>query len=324
VSPAEPVRYPSIDLLRASGIVTVVWIHAFTSFNTDMPVLIRGIAFLTRFAVPAFFFAAGFLQASGRRLTPRVFVFRRLVRILVPYVIASLCALGFRSAIGESHWTPTTAAIDLVTGNAWGIYYFIPVLAGAAAVGMVVFRFPRLAWPIFGLFWILGLLNETRVLWAGDLWWELRNPVRWWGYFFLGWVGAVRQESLRRLSDACRARFAWAAVQLGGLMWAIYLFFLPPSWSPTSAAVQYIMIYCVVIAIFLLAWDWSERPTIRWLSEASYPIYLYHYFLIVMVAQRVDDLVRDTVAFAFGCVGSVVLVVIERKLLGRYARLLFG
>ena len=43
-------RYPSIDLLRASGIVTVVWIHAFTRFNTDMPVAIQRIAFLTRFA----------------------------------------------------------------------------------------------------------------------------------------------------------------------------------------------------------------------------------------------------------------------------------
>jgi peptidoglycan/LPS O-acetylase OafA/YrhL len=324
VSPTNRVRFPSIDLLKAAGIVTVVWIHAFTSFSPDMPAGVERIAFLTRFAVPAFFFAAGFLQASGPRLNPRAFVSRRLVRIFVPYVIASLCAMAFRWWIGESHWTPTRAAIDLVMGGAWGIYYFIPVLIGAAAAGEAVFRFPRLAWPIFGLFWILGLLNETRVIWSGDLWLEMRSPIRWWGYFFAGWVAAVQLESLRCLPDARRARIAGAALQLGGLMFAIYLFLLPPSWSPTSAAVQYIMIYGVIVGVFLLVWNSPEQPAIRWLSEASYPIYLYHYFLIAMVGQRPEDPVRDAVAFVFACVGSVVFVVMERKLLGRSARLLLG
>src|SRR5262245_6606354 len=85
---AAPVsRFTSIDVLKATAIIVVIWIHAFQQFGNTEPLIIRRLAFLTRFAVPAFFFASGFLRAQGRLLPLREFAVHQLARLLVPYFV---------------------------------------------------------------------------------------------------------------------------------------------------------------------------------------------------------------------------------------------
>ena len=92
-------RYPWVDLLKAAGILAVIWIHAFNQTGRESSLLVVRLSTLSRFAVPGFFLASGFLQASGRRLTPWTFLTRRLRRLLVPFFVASVAAIAFRTAV---------------------------------------------------------------------------------------------------------------------------------------------------------------------------------------------------------------------------------
>ena len=61
-----------------------------------------------------------------------------------------------------------------------------------------------------------------------------------------------------------------------------------------------------------------------WLSEASYPIYLYHFFPIFLIQRLPGGSGRDVVAFVVTLAVSVAGVLAIRRLLGPRARLLFG
>jgi peptidoglycan/LPS O-acetylase OafA/YrhL len=317
-------RYSSIDVLKATGIIAVVWIHAFQQLGTTNPPIIMRVGFLTRFAVPAFFFASGFLYTHGRPLTAREFAARRLVRILVPYLVASLLAIGFRRWVLFEPVSARQALFDLATGGAWGIYYFIPLLLGAAVVAQGVFRFRPLAWPLFVIFWVLGLLSEAWMIPFGGLYWQFRSPLRWWGYFFAGWVVAPFTPALQQLPPARRRLMGVAALIVAATASVYAIFALPPSFSRELAALQYVTIYGIVVGLFLLTLNVGDVPFIRWLSEATYPIYLYHFFAVTLVHHWVAPPLRNPAAFVLGGVVSIAVVSTGRSVLGRRARLLIG
>ncbi|MFN8626320.1 MAG: acyltransferase [Candidatus Binatia bacterium] len=317
-------RFTSIDVLKASGIIAVIWIHAFQEFGTTEPLIIRRLAFLTRFAVPAFFFASGFLQANGRPLSPHGFVTRRLGRLLVPYVGASLLALGFRHLVFSEQIGRQQAAVELGVGAAWGVYYFIPLLLGATIVAQGIFRFRSLAWPVFALFWGLGLLSEMAIVPLGDFFWRIRSPLLWWGYFFAGWAVAPHVSALERLSAPRRRRIGVAALAAAATVFLYFVLALPASWTPQAALLGYVTIYSIVGGLFMLALGSAAMPVVRWLSEATYPIYLYHYFIIAVAHRWLAPPLRNPAAFVLGVAGSIGLVYTARKVLGRHARLLIG
>jgi peptidoglycan/LPS O-acetylase OafA/YrhL len=317
-------RYASIDVLKASGIIVVIWIHAFQEFGNTEPLIIRRLAFLTRFAVPAFFFASGFLSARGRALAMREFAARRLLRLLVPYLVASLLALGFRHFMFSEQIAGRQAAFELATGAAWGVYYFVPLLLGAAIAGQGVFRFRSLAWPLFASFWVLGLLSEMSIISFDGFFWQIRNPFRWWGYFFAGWVIALHFGALEQLTAVRRRRIGGVALAVAVTVFLYFVLALPTSWTAQVAALGYIGIYSIVGALFMLTFGSADVPAVRWLSEATYPIYLYHYFIIAVVHRWLATPLRNPTAFVLGVAGSVGLVYGGRKLLGRHARLLIG
>jgi peptidoglycan/LPS O-acetylase OafA/YrhL len=322
--PAVAARFTSIDILKAGGIIVVIWIHAFQEFGDTEPFIIRRLAFLTGAAVPAFFFASGFLNAQGRSLSLRQFAERRLMRLLVPYVVASLVALAFRRFVFSEPITRLQAVFELATGGAWGIYYFIPMLLGAAVVGQGIFRFRSLAVPVFVLFWVLGVLSYMWIIPFGGLYGQMRNPFRWWGYVFAGWVMAQQVVAVQGLTAVHRRSIGVAALTVAAGIFLYYVAVLPAEWSPAMAALQYVCTYGIVAGVFLLALRSADHAAVRWLSEATYPIYLYHFFIIALVHRWPASPLRDPLAFVLGCVGSVAFVYGGRKVLGSRARLLIG
>jgi peptidoglycan/LPS O-acetylase OafA/YrhL len=320
----ETSRFAAIDLLKAAGIVAVVWIHAFLKWGAPHPEAIERIGYLTRFAVPGFLFAAGFLQAAGPRMSPRELVTKRLARILLPYLVASVAAFSFRAFVLAEPCSFRRITVELATGGAWGIFYFVPVLVGATLLGEWLFRYPRLAWPVFLTFWGLGLLSETRVIALSSLWLDFRSPLRWWGYFFAGWVAARNREWIGGLPCATRMHVGTVAAAAAVVAFAWYLFLLPPGWSPVSVTLQYVMIYGIVLGVVFWWWQAPDRPWLRWLSEATYPIYLYHYFVIVLMERMPASFARDMASFAAAAAASVLLVGVARRLMGRPARLVLG
>jgi peptidoglycan/LPS O-acetylase OafA/YrhL len=315
-------RHAWIDLLKAVGIISVVWIHAFCRLGENPPLTAR-IAYLTRFAVPAFFFVAGFLQASSPRIGVMEFASRRLVRLVIPYLVASAAAFPVRQALEGSSLTVENVILGLFNGDALGIYYFVPLLVGVTSIGEAAFRFPALAWPLWGVFATLALLSETQLLSVGDLWWEIRNPLRWWGYFLAGWVMSEQRLRISELPARLRQLAGWWILGIAAVIVCYYVHFLPPVWSRQSVAMQYVMIYAVLLGTALTAWDAPCRPFVRWLSEASYPIYLYHYF-VIMVARAFVWGLPDTAVFVVACGTTMIGVVGMRRTCGVRARLIIG
>ncbi len=319
-------RYAYVDTLKAGAIVAVVWIHAFQVWGRPLPPVIERLGFLTRFAVPAFFFASGFL--SGRAGTPTLRVVgRRLVRILGPYILASLGAMLLRAEVLHQ---PINPALELATGSAWGIYYFVPLLALVTLTVPVLARLPFAAEACFPVFLVLGLLSEMWILPVGDflgqppIFWAFRSPFRWWGYFFGGWLFARYLEGVEGLSVSVRR---WSGVCLLALLasvFAYYLLALPGGWSQKTGALQYIAIYCAVLGIVMTVFEWREHPLSRKLSDATYPIYLYHYFFIEIIRHLVLGPAQNTAAFVAGCSGAALVVYVGRRLFGRYAWLVIG
>lgn len=321
LAPARP-RHAWIDLLKATGIVSVVWIHAFCRLGENPPLISR-IAYVTRFAVPAFFFVAGFLQASGPRVGTKAFASQRLVRLVLPYLIASLTAILVRQSLDGQCPSVGAIVLRLCSGDAWGIYYFVPLLIGVTVLGHVLFRFPALAWPLWSGSAVLGLLSEIQVLSTGDLWWDTRNPCRWWGYFLAGWVVSEERPRIAALHPGWRRLVGICLLAVAVSMFWGHALCMPPGWSRPSVTMQCVMIYGVLVGTSFAAWDAPCQPLVRWLSDASYPIYLYHFFVIMLARQFAAGL-SDLDIFALACATTATGVAGIRRAFGSRARLLIG
>jgi membrane-bound acyltransferase YfiQ involved in biofilm formation len=158
----------------------------------------------------------------------------------------------------------------------------------------------------------------------GGFFWQIRSPLRWWGYFFAGWVVAPHFTALEQLTAVQRRRIGVAALAVAVSVFLYFMLALPSSWSPQMAALGYVGIYGILGGLFMLTLRSSDVPAVRWLSAATFPIYLYHYFIIAVVHRWLAAPLRNPAAFVLGVAGSVGLVYGGRKVLGRHARLLIG
>jgi peptidoglycan/LPS O-acetylase OafA/YrhL len=245
--------------------------------------------------------------------------------------VASGLAIGFwQLALGPL--AVKEMIVLLLTGSAVFPFYFVPVLVGALLLGMVLSRLPALRIPLLLVLLVTGLLSETRVLVLPPFW-EWRSPLRWWGYFLSGWTVAAQIGTISRVSPAVRRRMAAGVVaMLGAIVWAARGY--GAEWRWTLGVLQYLSIYCCIGALFLLSFDWREHHAVRWLSEATYPIYLYHYSIMFLytyfmagpLERRVGlpSVAIETGAFIVGGVGSWCVAYYGRRFFGRWARLVLG
>ena len=179
-------RYPEIDAIKAAGIVTIVLIHALRSpWDAGVSELERWLGHVTRFGVPGFLFASGFLYAGAP--ADSVTTGRRLRRLLAPYLVASAVAQLWRARAGLPHEGGSLLA-DLLLASSLGPYYYVLVIALLVLLCPLIARLPL---PV--LHAATGALVASQ--WFVDaasvgmlpLYWHLRSPLLWWGYFALGW-----------------------------------------------------------------------------------------------------------------------------------------
>ena len=315
-------RHEAIDWLKAASIVTVVFIHS-QAWGDQGPFL-GALGQVTEFAVPAFLFASGFLFRS------RAAIGVRLTRVLVPYLMASGVALGFRVVVLAERFSAGEAARMVLLGSAHGIYYFVPVLLLAILIAAALARVPRLLLPAAAVFLVAGLLNEagllplTEALGLDAFFWEVRNPIRWLGYYLVG--HATRNLADRGIGPSPVVRAWLGAAALAGPALSLSLALAEPP-GPTGfpgAMVQYASNYGTIAAILLLGSARPVPPGVRWLSGATYPIYLYHIFFVQAVLLTAASPAALPLAVGAGLAGSAALVVVGRKTLGPRARLWIG
>lgn len=320
-------RYAAIDHLKALAIVAVCVTHALPNVLAAGTTSAERIASaMSSFHLPALLFAAGFLATRrGRVDLPRVGA--QLARVLGPYLVASLVAVALL------HWQLTTArnvAFWLATGSALGPYYFVPVLACCLLVLPLVSRLGVVP---------LAAVLATLAAYAWGAWlnpsWRLTHGFFWGirdglfqfylGDFLLGVLAARLLPRLRHLRERAAplclvaalvaiAAFAWLATGEKLTMWA--------------PVVRGGYLLGVVGLIATIVPRGVAPGPVRFLSEATLTIYLYHQMIYPMLLPPLRAalppglavVATATCGLAFG----VTIAWAGRRLLGARSRLLIG
>lgn len=333
VEPASGERHPEIDWTKAAAIATVVLIHSLPEFYAariaPAELWLNAVA---RFAVPGFLAASGFLYAAAGSHALAARTGRRLRRLLLPYVVFSLLAQGFRELVPPVLADDSMGLVEqLLFGAALGPYYYVFVIFWLILATPLIARIPRPAFP-FAVVAALAIQGglEMRVLPDFELiFWAIRNPFRWLATFLVGWWIFDNLDAVRRTLLANRR--AWlASVSALWLAGAFALAQAPP--GRFQAAISWLQIYASLGFIFVAAVGRPRVPAaIRWLSDASYSIYLSHLFFLEPVLRAIPRVPgvfapgRILAAWAAGLAGGAALAALAQRLLGaRRARAWFG
>lgn len=316
VSPSS--RLPALDYVKALAITAVMVTHA-SPFLDDprLTGLDRFVSALTSFQIPAFLFVSGFLSEKGRPLGFDL-VARRLQRILPPYVIASLIAwsLGFWKFNSLRRFV-----FGMVTGVAIGIYYYIPVLVFCMMLLPLLSRLGTRTLIVTTI--VLALYAEAAWIYPGlrltdNFYWAVRDPFGKFhlGHFILGTIAARRLADLARwhvrspvlvraAALSAVAPFVWMASRL--------------SWSAYQPLLHTPYMLGVVAMVASLTAARTVPPPIRFLSDATLAIYLYHWMLhpvLMTWGFAMSPALRLLFVSATSLAASVLFVMIVRRLLG--------
>ncbi|MEO7438619.1 MAG: acyltransferase, partial [Candidatus Binatia bacterium] len=326
VMPPERSSLPAVDYIKSVAILAVLVQHAVPSF-LDQPFTpeLATIYGSVCFHVPAFLFLAGFLTRAEATVTWRD-VGARLQRIVPPYLVATAFAVacGFVAPLGLRRLIFVT-----VMGAALGHYYFVPVLIFCL---LLLPAFSRMSTPAL-IGGTLLILVAAQYMWlslewrlAHEIFWQIRNPILQFhlGFFLLGMIAARLRPTLERL--ATRHRFAI----LGTAAVSVPLFVGFGSvneviFQPTTHAAYTLL----VMGLIASAVTREPAPTwIRFLSEATFTIYLYHLFAYKAVGSLMPSdtplILRVAVLMSAGLAFSTLIALLGRRALGARSRLLLG
>jgi fucose 4-O-acetylase-like acetyltransferase len=319
-------RIPAIDWLKALAIVAVALNHAgpfllgpqagaFDRF-------VRG--GLCAFHVPTFLVVSGFLY---QRAVPQSLaqVGRRLARFLVPYLVGSAAAFAF----GFAPWQSAADVMrHLLFASAIGTYYYFFLLAVFVA-GIWPLSRMRPAAVAALLAGVCGFALAAQLAPAlqprESFFWAMRNPLHFAGYFLCGWLAAAWRAPLARFAGE-RRPLVWGAAALATAAWvALLAGALPVRLRPLLLA-GYVL--AVVACVATLARARPAPPLVRWLSDATLTLYLYHHMIELSLLPHFLPLpapLRTPLLASAGLAGSAALLFAARALLGRRAaRWLFG
>ena len=341
-------RNSAIDWIKAIGILSVVFIHCLPSFlDPGVSGVDIWLHSMTGFAVPGFLFASGFLYASQRDQPWRVMLGRRLKRLLIPYLVFSGLTYVFpvstfstrttwinESLLGSGLDTSWASVLDsLAFGSALGPYYYVFVIFWLTLATPLIALIPRSMFPFFVVGSIVIGWGFTGLYWGlYSFFWWIRNPLHWLCFFAVGWWACLHYERVIQWVGGGRSKWVLGV----GSIWALCAFYLAIDQSGLwSTFVRWVEIYLSIALIFFAtAGRKKSSRLIRWLSQASYSIYLSHLFFLNALlslswggasAAIGARIARVVMAWSGAMAGSTGLLVLSRLDLGeRRARVWFG
>ncbi len=317
-------RVPQIDRLKAIATVGVVAFHVTGQWGKPRSPAVLALTLLLQPAVPAFLFASGFLHARRSRF-PRGTLRKWATRLLPAYGVASVAALAIRCTFFGEGLSGSAMMRDLLTANAIGTYYFIFVLWELLALSLVLARAPRSTTVLFILLIAGPVLAAARLdpvssVYPSNFLVAMRTPVPFVSYYLAGWLVANHHANVedRRLCVAAGVLFIAC---LGCLFVRQSESF---SWSPLNTTLKTASAYAAIMALFTMPRAEATRP-IRWLSESSYGIYLWH-SVVLFALVRSGVRCQDAPLPALGAVLGICVVggAVAQQIHPSGARILLG
>ncbi|MEW6434864.1 MAG: acyltransferase family protein [Myxococcota bacterium] len=313
-SPTVPLRrYDGLDVVRAAAMLLGVCYHAAYSYVPDIgrwyfvtdvsssSVFVTVVGVLHSFRMQLFFALSGFFaHLVLERRGERGFLVDRSRRLVVPF-LAALPVTVFAD-VATRHWSrtagvmsPDFAAQDgfrVLPMHLWFLeYLFLYCLAAWAATGVglegrsasrglaKVLRVPEVL-LVLGVPLGLALMRFEELRPAASFLPEPHSFLHYGLFFLLGWLLWPAREAV----DALARRGAWMAVAGFGLAFFVHTRHL--QWEPLGHFLAGVVPAAVTLGCLGLAFRVppATRPTLRFLVESSYWVYLVH-FPVVLALQ---------------------------------------
>ena len=336
-APATP-RFHELDALRAAAMLLGIVLHAFLFLipqawpiqHPDPPALLYWTALnaIHGFRMPVFFLLSGFFTAMlWERRGLRQLGLHRAKRIALPL------ALGCITVIPVNVWAFTEGRFAIAY---WPFYWlhgfhhlwFLWMLLWLCAVFLVLarlgvkFSHSMLWWMLVPLTLAPQMLMQEQIVGPDTSDGLIPNPLVLGYYacfFFFGAFFFRRRFAMRRW---------WAFLLLPGLLLVFPTAFVlqfpseETAWAmPISEVIQvaYTWLMCFgLIGLFRLIAS-RERPWVRYVSDSSYWLYLWHLPLIVFAQRLVLTWpVSAHLKFLLICVTVIGVLLVTYQLFVRY------
>lgn len=315
-----------IQIMRGLSIIAVIVIHTYNT-NTyawgGYGVAIRPVV---NFAVGMFIFLSGYLTKENENGVYRDIIYRRIKKIIVPYIIWSFIFAIVNRRIN-------TFIPDVFMSKCNGIYYFILVYIQMVLLIPVTFkllqsRFSKLGWfvtpvSIFLIRYISLWFNiELGFPFQGELF------VFWFGFYYLGVSLKNRyinlQLSKKYLTNLCLFSLVIQGVE--GFIWYWMGNFDMATTQLKMSSIITTGLFCIRAYIYIEADDLNsnEQPVIlkkflKVLGDNSFGIYLSHMLIIKILNKLVPMANIFPINAIFVIMISTVCVMMAHRILGKHA-----
>lgn len=312
VTPAQRLYY--MDAMRSVLMMGGVFLHAAQIFNPEGLWLLVSestsmlmywiVEFIRIFRMESFFVVSGFFcfftlskYGTGKFLTVR------LTRILVPFIVTALTLNSlqtfwlFKAGLLQFDWITYVKSGQYVSHLWFLINLSVYFLVFAVLYRLLASRAQNLTKMILDrpilflitplLFWPYGIivLGKLGIPVYENLWgvFDVYSLLEYLPYFLLGYLAGINRALLNQLTS-----FSWWSLIIGCVVSNAVLFALQAIGGTLETLFYYLLkeiqAWVLVLICFKLFFQLTNRaiPAFRFLSDASYTVYLFHHGLVVL------------------------------------------
>lgn len=311
----------------------VLFIHSFGRY--DVPAVfgdvLHVVSSTSRCCISLFLFLSGYLLAT--KSWTWTATLRRLLRILVPYSLFSIMAFVYCDL--DVLVTPRFVGvfklfIRFCVCHSFGIYYFVFVISATYLLNFFVVRWrlsPRRVLVFFGALLVIHhLFFSSRVepVLPARLRFLFENRYVFWPFFF--YLGIAKRQEPSLWDNAWRCISSLPIVTVAFVSFAILSHYQILG-APTYDSFPCSLWSLVAIAFFMRFT--IEHSVVRFLSETSYFIYLFHILVVYSLRDYWFPLCspfapRPVVSMLLSLVIPVAVACLVRRYAGSKVRWLLG
>ncbi|PKO13682.1 MAG: hypothetical protein CVU39_17795 [Chloroflexi bacterium HGW-Chloroflexi-10] len=315
---------------------------------------LRFVEQLIIFAIPTFLFVSGYFIAfatgKNQNFPKIVWLFNRLIFLIVPFLLWSVLTLIFKALLGEIY-TPLQYMEILFTGKAAETFYFIPLLVQLYIISPLLTRLAR-KWPWILLAGTLLLLLVIRgmqyllilnIHFSGEIFiraispsWMLFGGLFW---FSLGIVVGFNLNAILAKLSRWRWVFLCSAILLipaGIWEWETLLANSGRGWFPTRETILDALYALMVLGVFL-SFPLKQIAKSKWLNylgSKSFGIYLSHTLVLTLTAKLIYNFAPQILGWQWLfqpilillglSIPILIMEITERTFLKRWYAYIFG